>query len=87
MRELSSLRKPGQALRLERALDAARPVDAVERADRAREIAVAHQRHDDVGVVALVGHGDIEVADARADVGDDGGDLRACGRAWRGCRR
>ena len=49
------LAEAGQALRLERALDAARAVDAVERADGAGEIAVAHQRHDDVGVVAPLG--------------------------------
>ena len=42
-----------------------------------REIAVAHQRHDDLGVVAIAGHRDVEIADARADVGDDRGDLRA----------
>ena len=42
-----------------------------------REVAVAHQRHDDLGVLALAGHGDVEVADSRANVGDDRVDLRA----------
>ena len=80
------LAEAGQALRLERALDAARPVDPVQRADGVREVAVAHQRDDDLGVVAPAGHGDIEIADARADVGDDRGDLRAAVGLRRGCR-
>ncbi len=41
------------------------------------EIPVAHQRHVDLGLVALVGHGDVEIANMGADIGDDRGDLRA----------
>ena len=40
------------------------------------EVAVAHQPDDDVGGVAAVRHGDVEMLDAACDVGDDFGELR-----------
>src|SRR3954471_2890090 len=69
--------KTGQALRFERALDAAGAIDSVQCADGMGEVAVMHQRHDDLGVFAPAGHGDVEVPDPRANVGNNGGDLRA----------
>ena len=70
------LAEAGQALRIERGLDLARPLAAVVFRDGAGEVAVAHQLHRDVGVVALVGHRDVEMLDALPDVGDDLRQLR-----------
>jgi hypothetical protein len=51
------------------------PVGAIEGRDGAIEIAVAHQLHKYIGVVAIVGHGDVEMLHPARDVGDDLGDL------------
>ena len=56
-------------------LDLARPFAAVEARDGAKEIAVAHQLDHDIGVVAGLGHGDVEMLHPLADVGDDLGEL------------
>jgi hypothetical protein len=58
-------------------LDHPRTLAPIELADGAREIAVAHQRHHHIGIRGAVRHGDIEMLNARADVGDNLGDLRA----------
>ena len=75
------LAKAGQALRIERGADLARPLAAVEGRDGAVEIAVAHQLDQDVGGVAALGHGDVEMLDPLADVGDDFCELRLAVRA------
>ena len=55
------LAKAGQALRIERASDLAGPLLAVETLDGGNEIAVAHQRDHDIGVVDGGGHRDVEM--------------------------
>jgi hypothetical protein len=70
------LAEAGQALRIERGLDLARSLVAVGFGDGAVEIAVAHQGHTDIGGLKAVGHGNVEMGDARADVGDDFCQLR-----------
>ena len=77
---LRVLLKPRQALRLERALDLPRAVSAIEGADRRCQRAVAHQRHDDIGGCLVVGHRDVEVIDAVANVSNDLSDLGAAVR-------
>jgi hypothetical protein len=64
-------------MRFERALNAACSIDAVERADRALEVAVAHQRHNDIGVGAAGAGGEVNISDMRANVGHHGGNLIA----------
>src|SRR6185437_4041471 len=70
------LAKAGQALRIERGTDLAGALVAVKRCDGARQVAVAHQVDNDIGGVAAVRHGDVEMANALADIGDDPGELR-----------
>ena len=53
-----------------------RPFAAVEGRDGALEIAVAHQLDLHIGVFEAVGHGDVEVLNARGDVGHDFRELR-----------
>ena len=45
------------------------------------QIAVAHQRDQNVGVIAALGHGDVEMLHPLCDVGDDLGELRLSIRA------
>jgi hypothetical protein len=63
-------------LRIERGADLARPLVAVERRDGPRQIAVAHQIDGDIGGVAAVSHGDVEMRNSRANIGDHPGKLR-----------
>ena len=74
--EFLVLAKAGQALRIERGADLARPFAAVEGRDGAIEIAVAHQLDQHVGALAALGHGDVEMLNAAGDVGDDFRELR-----------
>ena len=63
-------------MRIERGTDLSRAFVAVEGRDGARQVAVAHQIDDDIGGVAAVRHRDVEMANPRADIGDDPGELR-----------
>jgi len=70
------LAEAGEALRIERGPDLARAFVAVERGNRAVEVAVAHQPDVDGGVRAGVGHCDVEMLNAPFDVGHDLRELR-----------
>jgi hypothetical protein len=43
----------------------------------ATDVPIAHKPHHDIGLCWVRHHGDVEVGQVGADVGDDGGDLRA----------
>src|SRR5258708_12880877 len=70
------LAEAGQALRIERAPDLARPLLAVIGRDGAIEIAVADEFDAEIGVLLLLSHGDVEMLDVLRDVGDDLRQLR-----------
>ena len=74
--ELLVLAEAGQALRIQRLLDLAGAIAAVEGRDRAVEITVPHQLDHDVGVLAAIGHGDVEMLHMPGDLADDLGELR-----------
>ncbi len=74
--ELLVLAKARQALRVERGANLFRAFAAVEGRDGAAEIAVAHQLDLHIGVFEAAGHGDVEVLNARCDVGHDFRELR-----------
>src|ERR1700694_891432 len=71
------LAKAREALRLERVLYPPGLGAAKEFTDRGEEVAVAHEGDDDIGAIAAVRHGNIEVINARADISHDRGHLRA----------
>src|SRR5262249_59743205 len=65
------LAEAGEALRRQRTLNDLRAVAPVDAVDGSREIAIAHERDDEVRVHGALAHGDVEMLDACADVGDD----------------
>jgi len=79
--EFLVLAKAGQTSRVERLANFARPFLAVETAHGAEQIAAAHQRDQDIGVLAGPGHGDVEMRDPPGDIGDDFLKLRLSIRA------
>src|SRR5437588_10173723 len=70
------LAEAGQALRIQASLHLPRALAAIEGGHGAIKISVAHQLDHDVGLFAVLGHGDVEMLHAAADVADDFGELR-----------